>query len=169
MTCTSYPKALDCFSNLKTAPATKPTPVCLDASALVMTQGTSDLQIHNIAPLAEETGNVLRWLETSPRSRLAQTPLLAALQSRAEAGRGELSVTCVLGDTVCPPSPPAQGSLEKVAGSRYGQVRKKTLPEKPALSSVCVGCRKNTRSLFSMKRKKVQPDKADFLEGEKGG
>lgn len=81
LTCTSYPKALDCFSNLKTPPATKPTPVCLDASPLVMMQSTSDLSIHGIAPLAEEMGNVLRWLEISLRSRLAQTLLLATLQS----------------------------------------------------------------------------------------
>lgn len=130
-----------------------------------MMQSTSDLSIQGIAPLTEELGNVLRWLEIAPRSRLAQTLLLATLQSWAEAVWGELSPTRVPGDTVCPPRPPAQGSLETAAGSRCGQVRKKTLPGKPDLSLVRVGCWKNTRSLFSMKRKKVQPDKADFFKG----
>lgn len=111
-------------------------------------------------------GNILHWFERSLRSCLALSSLLAALQSWAEVGQGELSLTLLLGNMVCPPGSPARDSLEAAAGSRYRRVKKKTLPEKPALFPVRAGLWKNTLSLFSMKRKKEQSAKTDFLKGK---
>lgn len=132
MTCTSYPKALDCFSNLKTPPATKPTPVCLDASPLVMMQSTSDLSIHGIAPLAEKMGNVLRWLEISQEPP-GSNPALGhpSVLSRGGSGRAQPD-TCPRGHGLSPSSPctriPGDSSWIPLWASQEENPSRKTRP-----------------------------------------